>query len=67
VSLLAHIHIWGGQGTIKGSLYQDPTASFSGVSVLGSINSSNCMGTYLSQLGQTVMNTATTAQGLEWR
>jgi hypothetical protein len=52
----------GGQGTIHGSVYQAPTASFSGVSVLGSINSSNGLGTYLSQLGQTVMNTATTAE-----
>jgi hypothetical protein len=53
----------GGQGTIYGSVSQDPTASFSGVAVLGSINSSSSLGTYLSQLGQTVMNTATTAQG----
>ncbi len=51
-----------GIGTIMGNLAQDPSASFSGVNVMGTTSSSNAMGAYLAPLSQTVMNAATTAQ-----
>jgi hypothetical protein len=50
----------GGSGTIVGNLIADPTAANGGVTVLGTSNYN--LGTYIAGLGQTAINTATTAQ-----
>jgi len=63
-TLGAYTSVGGFNSTVVGSLAYDPSASIgSGVNILGTTNSSAAIGTYIAGLGQTAINTATTAQG----
>lgn len=53
----------GGSGTIVGNLIADPSATNTGVNVLGTSGSSPSLGTYIAGLGVTATTVANTAAG----